>query len=145
MLERRGAVVIDADELARLAVAPGGGAYDEVVRAFGPSSVDPEGTLDRRWLAEIVFADPEARRRLEAIVHPEVARLFSQALDHYRQTRSIVVYVVPLLVERSLQSAFDVVVAITASPEVREKRLMADRGMQAEDVRGRMAAQLTDQ
>jgi dephospho-CoA kinase len=143
MLERRGAVVIDADELARLAVAPGGAGYDEVVRAFGPSSVGPEGTLDRRWLADVVFADPEARMRLEAIVHPEVARLFAEAVAPYRDTDRVVVYVVPLLAERGLADAFDLVMVVWAPEHLRIERLMA-RGLAEPEARARVAAQASD-
>jgi dephospho-CoA kinase len=144
MLERRGAVVIDADDLARDAVDPGTSGYEQVVEAFGRQLITDGGDVDRERLAQLVFADPEARKQLESIVHPEVARRFAQALEPYRDTDRVVVYVVPLLVERSLQAAFDVIVAISASPEVREERLRADRGMSPEDVRGRMAAQLSD-
>jgi len=144
MLERRGAVVIDADELARLAVAPGGGAYDQVVRAFGASSLDPEGTVDRRWLADVVFADPEARRRLEAIVHPEVARLFADAVAPYRDTDRVVVYVVPLLAERGMADAFDLVMVVWAPERLRIERLVA-RGLAESEARARVAAQATDE
>jgi dephospho-CoA kinase len=144
MLERRGAVVIDADDLARDAVDPGTSGYEQVVEAFGRQLITDGGDVDRERLAQLVFADPEARKQLESIVHPEVARRFAQALEPYRDTDRVVVYVVPLLVERSLRAAFDVIVAISASPEVREERLRADRGMSPEDVRGRMAAQLSD-
>jgi dephospho-CoA kinase len=145
MLERMGAVVLDADSLARQAIAPDAPGYARVIEEFGPDVVNENGEIDRERLAQMVFADPEARRRLESIVHPEVARLFTESVAAHRDTDRIVVYVVPLLVERSLQGAFDVVVAISASPRTREARLSTDRGMRREDVRGRMAAQLSDE
>jgi dephospho-CoA kinase len=145
MLERRGAVIIDADDLARRAVEPGTVGHERLLDSFGGDLVTSDGQIDRERLAEIVFADPEARLRLEAIVHPEVARLFSDSVESYRDTDRIVVYLVPLLVERSLEGGFDVVVAISASPEIRAARLSTDRGMSREDVRGRMAAQLSDE
>lgn len=145
MLERRGAVIIDADDLARRAVEPGTAGHERLVDAFGSDVVTSNGQIDRDWLAQIVFGDPEARRRLESIVHPEVARLFSESVEPYRDTDRIVIYLVPLLVERSLESGFDVVVAISASPELREARLSTGRGMSREDVRGRMTAQLSDE
>jgi dephospho-CoA kinase len=145
MLERRGAVVVDADSLARQALARGTPGYARVVEEFGPEVVDQNAEIDRERLAQTVFADPEARRRLEAIVHPEVARRFTDSVAPHRDTDRVVVYVVPLLVERSMQGAFDVVVAISASPDTRQARLSADRGMGQEDVRRRMAAQLPDQ
>jgi len=144
MLEKRGAVVIDADDLARRAVEPGTTGYWQVLETFGKGAAASSGELDRERLAQIVFADEEARRKLESIVHPEVARLFSEAVEAYRDTNRIVVYVVPLLVERSLEAAFDVVVAISASPETRKARLGAGRGMRPEDVQKRMSAQLSD-
>jgi dephospho-CoA kinase len=142
MLERRGAVVIDADELARRAVDPGTPGYIQVAEAFG--AMTGTGELDRQRLAQLVFSDPEARRKLESIVHPEVARLFAEAVAKYRDTDRVVVYVVPLLVERQLQSGFDMVVAISAPPETRVKRL-TDRGMTPEDAQARMSAQLPDE
>jgi len=91
-----------------------------------------------------VFADPEARRRLEAIVHPEVARLLAEALQPYRDTDSVVVYVVPLLVENHLASMFDVVVTVEAPEEERVARLVRDRSMTEAQARARIAAQVTD-
>ena len=87
LMAQRGAVVIDADDLARRAVEPGTHGYAEVIRTFGPEVVSITGALDRTRLADRVFGDPEARRKLEAIVHPEVARLFAEALGEYRDTR----------------------------------------------------------
>lgn len=144
ILERRGAVIIDADDLARRAVEPGTPGYERVLETFGDGATTSSGELDRGRMAQIVFADDEARRRLESIVHPEVARLFSEAVEAYRDTDRIVVYVVPLLVERSLQAGFDVVVAISASPEIRQARLGTDRRMNPKDVQCRMSAQLSD-
>jgi dephospho-CoA kinase len=144
MLDRRGALVIDADELARRAVDPGTPGYTQVAEAFGDRVLTETGEIDRERLARLVFSDPEDRRRLESIVHPEVARLFAELVGRYRDTDRIVVYVVPLLVERALQSGFDVVVAIAASPEARVKRLVG-RGMTPEDAGARMSAQLSDE
>jgi dephospho-CoA kinase len=145
MLERLGALILDADDFARRAVQPGTAGYARVVEAFGRDITAPGGEIDRERLAQVVFADPEARRSLESIIHPEVARLFSEVVDAYRDTDRIVVYVVPLLVERSLQEAFDVVVVVSADPELRVARLVAGRGMAKEDVRGRISAQLSDE
>ncbi|HYV02373.1 MAG TPA: dephospho-CoA kinase [Actinomycetota bacterium] len=144
MLEERGAVVIDADDLARRAVEPGSHGYAEVVRAFGPDAVSLTGAIDRAWLADRVFQDPEARIRLEAILHPEVARLFTQAIEPYRGADRVVVYVVPLLVEAGLRPMFDRVVVVRAPEELRVSRLAADRGMTEAQARGRIRAQLSD-
>ena len=144
LMAQRGAVVIDADDLARRAVEPGTHGYAEVIRTFGPEVVSITGALDRTRLADRVFGDPEARRKLEAIVHPEVARLFAEALGEYRDTRRVVVYVVPLLVESSLKAMFDVIVVVSASEDVRLDRLGADRGMSPDAARARIRAQLSD-
>jgi dephospho-CoA kinase len=144
MLAQKGAIVIDADDLARRAVDPGTPGFEQVVDAFGADIVDPDGAIDRERLAAVVFGDPEARRRLEAIVHPEVARLFAEAVEPYRATHRIVVYVVPLLVENRLQDAFDVVVTVSAEPDVRAERLLL-RHMMAEDARARMSTQASDE
>jgi len=145
MLERHGAIVIDSDDLARRALEPGTPGHKRVLETFGNGVASSKGEIDRKRLAQIVFADEESRRRLESIVHPEVARLFSETTHGYRDTDRIAVYVVPLLVERSMQAGFDVVVAISASPETRKARLGADRGMRPEDVESRMSAQLSDE
>lgn len=145
LLERRGAVVIDADHLAREAVARGTSGFDRVVDTFGPGVLKPDGDLDRVRLAAIIFADPERRAALEAIVHPEVARRFGERVEELRDSGRVVVYVSPLLVELGLAPAFDVVVVVTASPHLRVSRVASDRDLSPEDVRARMAAQATDE
>jgi dephospho-CoA kinase len=145
MLQERGAVVVDADDLARQAIEPGTHGYAEVLRRFGPESVRLDGSLDREWLAKRVFTDPAARRDLEAITHPEVARLFAETAERYRDTGRTVVYVVPLLVEAGLLDMFEVVVTVEAPEELRIERLRADRGMSEEDARARIRAQLSDE
>jgi dephospho-CoA kinase len=144
LLAERGAVVIDADDLARQAVAPGTDGFDSVVRTFGRDILTAEGDLDRRRLGEVVFADTVRRRELEAIVHPEVARLFVEAVDPYRETDDVVVYSIPLLVERGMAGAFDVVVVVVADADRRVERVVRDRGLDADEVRARIAAQVTD-
>jgi dephospho-CoA kinase len=145
LLERRGAVVIDADHLAREAVAKGTPAFERVVETFGDTVVAPDGNLDRAALAAIIFSDRERRAALEAIVHPEVARRFGERVEELRGSDRVVVYVTPLLVEMGLAPAFDVVVVVTASPHLRVSRVASDRDLSPEDVRGRMAAQATDE
>jgi dephospho-CoA kinase len=145
LLERRGAVVIDADQLARDAVAKGTPGFDRVVATFGKDVVTPDGDLDRSALAARIFSDPLQKAALEAIVHPEVARRFSDQVDTFRGTDRIVVYVTPLLVELGLAPAFDVVVVIMASPHLRVSRVASDRGLSPDEVRGRLAVQATDE
>ncbi len=145
MLADRGAVVVDADDLARQAVNPGTPGYAQVLAAFGPEAVTPSGELDRAWLARRVFSDPEARRRLEAITHPEVARLLAEAIAPLRDTDRVVVYAVPLLVENRLEQGFDVVVVVSAPEGLRVARAAAERGMTEDAVRERLAAQASDE
>jgi dephospho-CoA kinase len=144
LLGERGAVVIDADDLARRAVAPGTGGFDRVVEAFGRGILGSDGDLDRRRLGEVVFVDADRRRELENIVHPEVARLFSEAIDLHRETDDVVVYSIPLLVERGMADAFDVVVVVVAGEGHRVERVVRDRGLDPDEVRARIAAQVTD-
>jgi dephospho-CoA kinase len=144
LLARRGAAVIDADDLARRAVDPGTPGLAMVVERFGQQVLTPDGALDRQALARIAFDDDAARRDLEAIVHPEVARLFADAVEPHRSTDRVVVYSVPLLVESHLDRAFDMIVTVSAAEETRVARLGRDRGMTEDDVRGRMRAQATD-
>jgi dephospho-CoA kinase len=145
LLERRGATLIDADQLAREAIAAGTPGFDRVVEAFGPEIVGADGDLDRAELADRVFSDPARRSVLESIVHPEVARRFGELVEEHRGTDRVVVYVTPLLVELGLAPAFDVVVVIMASPHLRVSRVASDRGLSPDEVRSRMASQATDE
>jgi dephospho-CoA kinase len=144
LLAERGAVVIEADRLAHDVVEPGTPGFDRVVEVFGPDVVSPDGTLDRATLGGIVFADAERLRALEAIVHPEVARRFAEEVERHRDTDDVVVYAVPLLVERGLAPAFDVVIAVAAPEEARIERAVAGRVSDPADVRARLAAQVSD-
>ena len=141
MLEERGAVVFDADVLAREAVAPGTPGHEAVVERFGANVLSPGGELDRDALAAVVFADPAARRDLEAIVHPEVRRLFAEGCDAYRDSDSVIVFSAPLLVETGMHSAFDVLIVVSAPVETQIERLLRDRGMSEEQARARIDAQ----
>lgn len=141
MLEERGAVVFDADGLAREAVAPGTPGHDAVVERFGANVLAPGGELDREALASVVFADPAARRDLEAIVHPEVRRLLAEGCEAYTDTDRIVVFSAPLLVETGMHTAFEALVVVSAPVSTQLERLLRDRGMSEEQVRARIAAQ----
>jgi dephospho-CoA kinase len=142
MLEKRGAVVFDADVLARQAVAPGTPGFDQVVERFGPNVLAPGGGLDREALASIVFSDPAARRDLEGIVHPEVRRMFAEGCEEYRDSDRVVVFSAPLLVETGMHTAFDRLIVVSAPVATQIERLMRDRGMAERDVQARIAAQL---
>ena len=129
-----GAVEIDADVLAREAVAEGTQGLREVIGEFGSDVLLPNGTLDRAALAAVVFNDPTKRERLEAIVHPRVRMLAEQRFEQLPK-ESIVVYTVPLLVEAGVSLPFDKVVTVEAPEHVRIDRLIETRGLsQAEAV-----------
>jgi dephospho-CoA kinase len=141
MLEERGAVVFDADLLAREAVEPGTPGHAAVIERFGADVLAPGGALDREALASIVFADPSARRDLEQIVHPEVRRLFAEGSEAYRDTDRIVVFSAPLLVETGMHTAFEILVVVSATVVTQIERLMRQRGMSEAAIRARIDAQ----
>jgi dephospho-CoA kinase len=141
LLEKRGAVVFDADLLAREAVEPGTPGHAAVIDRFGADVLAPGGELDREALASIVFADPAARRDLEQIVHPEVRRLFAEGTEAYRDTDRVVVFSAPLLVETGMHTAFEILVVVSATVATQIERLMRQRGMSEASIRARIDAQ----
>ena len=141
LLEKRGAVVFDADLLAREAVARGTPGHAAVIERFGADVLAPGGELDREALASIVFADPSARRDLEEIVHPEVRRLFAEGSEAYRDTDRVVVFSAPLLVETGMHTAFEILVVVSATVATQIERLMRQRGMSESSIRARIVAQ----
>lgn len=140
LLAAHGAVVVDADALAREAVAPGTPGLAAVVAEFGGEVLSADGSLDRARLGRLVFADADRRAALEAIVHPYVARR-SAELMAAAPADAVIVYDVPLLVEKQLQAGFDVVVVVEAGEDERVRRLVAARGLSEADARARIAAQ----
>ena len=139
----RGATVIDADELSRRVVDPGTPAFAAIEAEWGDRVVEPGGALDRAALRSIVFADPEARERLESIVHPAVAGLRE---EEYRAAgergEKVIVADIPLLFEVGLADEFDVLVLVDAPEETRLMRLVGDRGLDPDEARRMMAAQM---
>jgi dephospho-CoA kinase len=143
LLARHGALVIDADAIAREVLEPGTPGYDAVLARFGDEVVAADGTLDRPALAAVVFGDEAARADLNAIVHPLVGER-SAELMAAAAPQDVVVYDVPLLVESRLGKAFDVVVVVEADVDTRLTRL-AERGLAESDARARMAVQASDE
>jgi len=139
-LAAQGAVVIDADAIAREVVEPGTEGLAEVVEAFGPAVLLPDGTLDRPRLGEIVFADPQLRSKLNAIVHPRVGARMAE-LEGEAVPGAIVVHDVPLIAESGRTDAYDLVVVVDVPPRVQIDRLVRRRGMTREQAKARMAAQ----
>ncbi|WP_173434326.1 dephospho-CoA kinase [Allosalinactinospora lopnorensis] len=139
-LAARGAVVIDADQIAREVVEPGTSGLAEVVEEFGAVVLTPEGELDRPKLGEIVFADEARLARLNAIVHPRVGERTEELMSRAPQD-AIVVYDVPLLVENDLGSLYDLVIVVDAPEEAQIERVMANRAMTEDQARARVKAQ----
>ena len=135
-----GALVIDADQLARAAIERGSDGFDEVVAIFG-DSILKDGNIDRRALGELIFKDPKAKEQLENIVHPFVRREFEEAVASL-QGDQVLVYEIPLLVETKAHEKFDVVITVESEMENRIARLRG-RGMHMSEIEGRIAAQAT--
>ncbi|MET9773759.1 dephospho-CoA kinase [Streptomyces sp. NPDC006367] len=142
LLVECGAVLIDADRIAREVVAPGTPGLTAVVEAFGEEILTADGSLDRPKLGSIVFADPQKLAALNAIVHPLVGAR-SRELEQAAAEDAVVVHDVPLLTENGLAPLYDVVIVVDADPATQLDRLMRLRGMTEQDARARMAAQAT--
>jgi dephospho-CoA kinase len=138
-----GVTVIDADQAVRDVEAKGRPGWQCLVEEFGPQVLTPSGDLDRNWLADIAFADPATRRRLEAIVHP-LARHWMAERQQEAASRGekVVVHDIPLLFETGNQREFDAVLLVYAPEEVQVRRLVESRGMREADARARIAAQM---
>ena len=144
-LAQLGAAVIDYDVLARRVVEPGAEGLGGVLEAFGPQVVTPQGALDREALARVVFADPDQRARLDALLHPLIrAAARSAEAAATAGGALVVVHDIPLLVETSQPDTFDRVVVVDAPVELRVIRLMDGRGMDEATARARIAAQASD-
>ncbi|MFF0158472.1 dephospho-CoA kinase [Streptomyces sp. NPDC005263] len=142
LLVECGAVLVDADRIAREVVAPGTPGLASVVEAFGTDVLAADGSLDRPRLGSIVFSDPEKLAVLNSIVHPLVGAR-SRELESAAAADAVVVHDVPLLAENGLAPLYDVVVVVDAAPETQLDRLVRLRGMTEQDARARMAAQAT--
>jgi len=141
-----GARVVDADVLARAAVAPGSAGLAGVAERFGAGVLDDAGALDRAALRRLVFDDEAQRRALEAIVHPEVERLRQQEERRAQEDGArVVVHMIPLLFETGMQDRFDVVVLVDAPADVRRRRIIETRGLTASEADAMIAAQMPSQ
>jgi dephospho-CoA kinase len=143
-LAEHGAVVLDADRIAREVVEPGTEGLAEVVAAFGPDVLAEDGRLDRAALAGKVFGDNEARRRLNAILHPRIGARTAELMAAAPED-AIVVHDIPLLVEGGLAATYHLVLVVHAEIDQRVRRLAGSRGMTERDARGRVAAQANDE
>ena len=140
IFEELGAVIIDADVLAREVVARGTPGLEQVVAEFGEELLTPEGDLDRPAMGRLVFGDEAARKRLEAIVHPLVFERIVE-LEQDAPPDAVVVHDIPLLAENGRAGDFDAVVVVDAPPQTQVERMVRDRGWTREDAEARMRAQ----
>lgn len=140
MLDELGAVIVDADVLAREAVEPGTDGLREVVEAFGSDVLTADGELDRPAMGAIVFADSEKRRALEAIIHPRV-RARAAEIEAAAGPDDVVVHDIPLLAETGQAEGFDAVIVVDVPRETQVERMVELRGMSREDAEARVAAQ----
>jgi len=140
-LSGRGLAVVDTDLLARQVVEPGQAALDEIAGTFGGGVLDGAGRLRRDALARLVFAEPEARRKLEAIVHPRIRALWHEAVREWRdEGRALAVVVIPLLFETDAQAEFDLTVCVACTAGTQLERLVA-RGWTSDEISRRNQAQ----
>ena len=135
-----GALVIDADQIARDVVEPGTPGLVQVVGLFGTGVLAPDGTLDRQRVGEIVFGDDELRAKLNSIIHPLVGARIRE-LEQGADADAILIEDVPLIAENDLAGFYDLVVVVDVPPRLQEERLIRDRGMTPDQVAARMAAQ----
>jgi dephospho-CoA kinase len=143
MLAELGAAIIDADVLAREVVEPGQPAFEQILARFGRGILDGDGRLDRKRLGAIVFGDAAARKDLNAIVHPEVAKLAMQRMQEADAAGApLIVYDVPLLFENGLDRVLPKVVVVNASPAVQRERIKTRDGLSDLEIEQRIAAQM---
>ncbi|HTY21205.1 MAG TPA: dephospho-CoA kinase [Geobacteraceae bacterium] len=143
IMESLGGVIVDADLLAREAVLPGKPAYRSIVAEFGKGILNPDGTIDRQALGRIVFSDPSARRKLERITHPAIARLAEQRLSALRESGvQVVVYMAPLLIEAGVTDRVDEIWVVYVDRETQVERLIRRDGIGREEALQRLAAQM---
>jgi len=144
LLVDRGAVLIDADQIARDVVAPGGPAYQPLIDRFGPGIVAIDGTIDRPALAAVAFADDAARADLNGITHPAIGIAMIEARDALAGTDRIVVLAIPLLTALHRETMkLDKVVVVDCPTDIALKRLLTQRGMDRGDAEARIRAQIS--
>lgn len=142
---QEGFPLIDADKVAREIVEPGQPALQELADVFGPDIIKPSGELDRQLLAQRAFVDKEQTEKLNAITHPKIQQRTQQLFDEYREKDvEAVIYDMPLLVDNGLDKAMDWVIVVDVMPEERIRRVVEYRGLDEEDARRRVRAQIPD-
>lgn len=144
LLTRRGAILIDADLLAREVVEPGAPALAEVARVFGETVLHEDGTLNRKQLGQVIFGDEAKRKALEGILHPPIRQLMKARMEESERLfpDKLVVVDVPLLYESRLEDYFQEILVVYAEPAVQLQRLMARNGLTPEEAQQRLDAQM---
>ena len=143
LLEKLGAKVVDADQLSRDAVEPGTAAHAAIIEAFGAGIRNPDGTIDRGRLGALVFADRDARRRLESITHPAIARLAEDQLNRLMEEDArVAIYMAPLLIEAGVTGRVDEIWVVYVDREIQVERLMARDNVSREDALRRIDSQM---
>ncbi len=144
LLVARGAVLIDADQVAREVVAPGGPAYQPLIDRFGPGIVAADGTIDRQALAAVAFVDDESRLALNAITHPAIGIAMIEARDAHADTDDIVILAIPLLTAAHRDTVrLDEVVVVDCPTDVALERLLSQRGFDRADAEARIRSQIS--
>lgn len=142
-LKARGYAVVDADELARRAVAAGTPGLQKITRVFGPDVIGKDGELDRVAVGRLIFANPDLRRALEEIIHPEVRRLSLEEKNKIAAKGALIAfYDVPLLFEKKMEKSFDSIVVVASSEELQRTRLGLRNKLSKEEIENRLVAQL---
>ena len=144
VFRRLGSVIIDADVLARAVVVPGEPAYDEIVATFGRGILRPDGLLDRQKLGAIVFAAPDAKKRLEAITHPRIRERFARTLAQLeaRDFAGLVIFDAPVMIESGNSTAMDLLVVVVTDAATQAQRLTARDALGAAAAEQRMRSQM---
>jgi dephospho-CoA kinase len=142
MFARLGAVVIDADQVAREVVEPGQPALQEIAAAFGPDVLSADGRLDRPKLAEIIFADPVERAKLDAITHPRIRTRMNELIKARRSGPGVVIVDIPLLYENERRTRVEKVIVVWVDPQTQQRRIRQRDGLSAEAAHQRIAAQM---
>ena len=136
-----GATVVDADQLARIAIERGSDGFDEVISRFGEEILH-NGDIDRKKLAEVIFKDPQNRKDLEEIIHPRVRKMFESVVSDLADDE-ILIYEIPLLVETKAMEKFDYIITVEADLEIRKSRLLK-KGLYISEIEKRIAAQASE-
>jgi len=139
-----GARVVDTDQIARDVVAPGTIGLNKIIDQFGSAVLNPDGTLNRRKMAQIVFGNPEALARLNGIIHPEVRKVLIEIISDYKEQAdaALLVIEIPLLFETGMNNLVEEVWLVTVDPEIQIKRIMERDNVSIEEAQSRIAAQM---